>query len=60
MESSWGNWIAGIAASAIGLAGLIAAAKSADPLMYVVGLIVFAAAVLFDFWMIRASVGRDH
>jgi hypothetical protein len=60
MESTWGNWLAGIAASAIGLVGLVAAAKSADPLMYVVGLTVFGAAVLFDFWMIRASVGRNH
>ena len=60
MESSWGNWIAGIAASALGLVGLVAAAKSTDPLMYVVGLMVFAAAVLFDFWMIRVSTGRDR
>jgi hypothetical protein len=55
-----GNWIAGVAASALGLAGLVAAAKSADPLMYVVGLMVFVAAVLFDFWMIRVSTGRGH
>jgi hypothetical protein len=55
-----GNWIAGIAASLIGLVGLVAAAKSADPLMYVVGLMVFAAAVLFDFWMIRVSTGRGR
>jgi len=55
-----GNWIAGIAASALGLMGLIAAAKSADPLMYVVGLMVFAAAVLFDFWMIGVATGRGR
>jgi hypothetical protein len=55
-----GTWIAGIVATLIGFAGLFAAAKSADPLMYPIGLTVFAAAVLFDFWMIRASVGRDH
>lgn len=55
-----GHWIAGIAATLIGFAGLFAAAKSADPPMYVVGLTVFAAAVLFDFWMIRAATGRDH
>ena len=55
-----GNWIAGIAASLIGLAGLVAAAKGNDPNMYVVGLIVFAAAVLFDFWMIRAATGRSR
>ena len=55
-----GNWIAGIAASLIGLAGLIAAAKSTDPNMYTVGLIAFAASVLFDFWMIRQSTGRRH
>ncbi len=55
-----GNWIAGIAASLIGLVGLVAAAKSDDPNMYVVGLIVFAGAVLFDFWMIRVSAGRPR
>jgi hypothetical protein len=53
-----GRWIAGFAASLIGLLGLVAAAKSDDPPMYVVGLIVFAAAVLFDFSMIRAATGR--
>jgi hypothetical protein len=55
-----GNWIAGIVASAIGFAGLFAAAKSTDSNMYVVGLMVFAAAVLFDFWMIRVSTGRGR
>ncbi len=55
-----GHWIAGIAATLIGFAGLFAAAKNADPLMYPIGLAVFAAAVLFDFWMIRATTGRDH
>ena len=55
-----GNWIAGIAASGIGLIGLFAAAKSNDPNMYVVGLMVFAAAVLFDFWMIRVSTGHGR
>jgi len=42
------------------VAGLVAAAKSADPLMYVVGLMVFAAAVLFDFWMIGVATGRGR
>ena len=55
-----GDWIAGIAVSTIGFIGLVAAAKSADLLMYAVGLIVFAAAVLFDFWMIRVATGRDR
>jgi hypothetical protein len=55
-----GHWIAGIAATLIGFVGLFAAAKSADPLMYPIGLAVFAAAVLFDFWTIRAGTGRDH
>jgi hypothetical protein len=55
-----GHWLAGIGATLIGFAGLVAAAKSADPLMYPVGLAVFAAAVLFDFWTIRVATGRDH
>ncbi len=60
MENSWGHWIAGIAATLIGFVGLFAAAKSTDPNMYGIGLTVFGAAVLFDFWMIRAATGRDR
>jgi hypothetical protein len=59
MESTWGYWLAGVGASLIGMLGLVAAAKSSDPLMYPVGLTAFVAAVLFDFWMIRAATGRD-
>lgn len=55
-----GHWLAGIAATSIGFVGLFAAAKSTDPNMYGIGLAVFVAAVLFDFWMIRAATGRDR
>lgn len=55
-----GHWLAGFAATAIGLAGLIAAARTEDPVMYGTGLVVFAAAVLFDFWTIRQTTGSDR
>ena len=55
-----GHWIAGLAVTAIGLLGLVVAARTEDPVMHATGLTVFAAAVLFDFWTIRQTVGSNR
>ncbi|MGE0725072.1 MAG: hypothetical protein AB7O45_11900 [Alphaproteobacteria bacterium] len=42
----------------LGIVGLFLAANAHDPQMYVVGLIVAAFAVLFDFWLIKRWFDR--
>ena len=37
----------------LGLFGLLAAANAHDPQMYVVGLVLAAFAVFFDFWLLK-------
>lgn len=63
--SEFGNWILGISMGVLGLGGLFFASHAKEEPIYVAGLILFAFAVLFIFYLIkdgydRAERGESH
>jgi hypothetical protein len=50
------RWIVGFIAAAFGLLGLFVAAYAKDGAMYVMGLLVFGFAVLFNFLQIKNAI----
>ena len=53
MTDRLSGWIIAILAGVIGFAGLFAAARATDGTMLWVGLVVFAWAVGFEFWLMK-------
>ena len=53
-----GIWVLGGLIGLLGIVGLLLAAHAADGPMYIVGLVFFAFAVLFDGWLIKQSYDR--
>lgn len=49
------HWIMGIMAALFGLLGLFMAAAARDTGIYIFGLGLFAAGVLFAWWMIKTA-----
>lgn len=49
-----GNVIMGVFAIVAGLFGLYLAAHSVDDGIYVFGLLMFAFAVIFNFWLVKS------
>lgn len=54
----FGNWILGIAMGVLGLGGLFFASHAQDEQIYVAGLILFAFAVLFIFYLMKDGFDR--
>lgn len=53
------RWVVAVMVMAIGLFGLYLASRADDPIMYYTGLILFAAAVLFDFFLINQAYKKS-
>jgi hypothetical protein len=53
-----GIWVMGAIMAILGLVGLLLASHAEDGPMYIVGLIFFLFAVLFDFWLVKQSFDR--
>jgi len=51
--SGLGMWIAGAFSAVFGFVGLVLAAGSHGGPMYLMGLLIFAAAAAFVFWLIK-------
>lgn len=51
--SGLGMWIVGVLSALIAFVGLLLASGAHDASMYAMGLVIFAAAVVFDFWLIK-------
>jgi len=61
----FGNWILGISMGILGVGGLFFASYAREEPIYVAGLILFAFAILFIFYLIkdgfdRAERGESH
>jgi hypothetical protein len=53
-----GIWIVGGMIGVLGIIGLLVAAHAEDTPMYLVGIIFFLFAVLFDAWLVKQSFDR--
>lgn len=51
------RWIIGFMVAAVGVAGLYVASQARDDVMYLTGILVFIAAVLFNFFQIKKVCG---
>lgn len=51
--SGLGMWIVGVISALIAFVGLALASGAHDGSMYTMGLVIFAAAVAFVFWLIK-------
>lgn len=49
------SWIVGVLVGGLGLLGLTMAAHAVDTGAHLFGMLLFAFAILFDFWLIKRS-----
>ena len=54
------NWIMGIMAGALGLAGLFMASAARDGGIFIFGMAAMVFAVLFCWWMIKTAYDEDE
>jgi hypothetical protein len=55
MENTMSHWIMGVMSALFGMIGLFMAARARDFGIELFGLVLFAAAILFCWWMIKTA-----
>jgi Zn-dependent protease with chaperone function len=58
--SGLGMWIVGVLTAVLGFVGLLLAAGSHGGPMYLMGLLIFAAAAAFVFWLIKSYFDQQE